>query len=179
MKRAQFHHRDKLTARRLGRRSPRGESCRSRALARFREKRLLDSVDRAQCTQLSRVDHPDPTNRTTTRLLVVSESISTSSTVGLTGGGLRIATLGVAEGEPDGACKIRARHDTRRRRRYTLRRLRVGRQSIRERSAFPTFCFHCGQPNPVLHVTDYRRVHIIFDILSLLGSTRIGYKSAR
>ena len=87
---------------------------------------------------------------TTVRLLVVSESISTSSTVGLTGGGLRIATLGVAEGEPDGACKIRARHYTRRRRRYTRRRLRVGRQSIRERSAFPTFCFHCGQPNPVL-----------------------------
>ena len=150
MRCAQFHHRAKLTARRLGRRSPRGESCRSRALARFREKRLLDSVDRAQCTQLSRVDHPDPTNRTTTRLLVVSESISTSSTVGLTGGGLRIATLGVAEGGPDGARPRDRAHTTRRRRRYTLRRLRVGRQSIRERGAFPSKRFHCGQPNPVL-----------------------------
>ena len=149
MRCAQFHHRDKLTARRLGRRSLRGESCGSRSLARFREQPLLDSVDRAQCTQLSNVDHPGPTNMTTVRLLVVSESISTSSTVGLTGGGLRIATLGVAEGEPEGACKIRARHHTRRRRRYTLRRLRVGRQSIRERGAFLENRFHGGQPNPV------------------------------
>ena len=82
--------------------------------------------------QLSHVDHPGPTNMTTVRLLVVSESISTSSTVGLTGGGLRIATLGVAEGEPDGAFKIRALHPERRRRRYTLRRLRDARQTIRE-----------------------------------------------
>ena len=156
MKRAQFHHRDKLTARRLGRRSPRGESCGSRELARFREKPLLDSVVRAQCTQLSRADHPDPTNMTTMRLLVVSESISTSSTVGLTGGGLRIATLGVAEGEPDGACKIRARHRMRRRRSYTLRRLRVGRQSIRERQLFLCFCSRREQPNPVLVVVRAR-----------------------
>ena len=137
MKRAQFHHRDKLTARRLGRRSPRDESCGSRELARFREKLLLDSVVRAQCTQLSRVDHPDPTNMTTMRLLVVSESISTSSTVGLTGGGLRIATLGVAEGEPDGVRPRDREQYTQRRRRYTLRRLRVGRQSIRARVLSP------------------------------------------
>ena len=83
--------------------------------------------------QLSHVDHPGPTNMTTVRLLVVSESISTSSTVGLTGGGLRIATLGVAEGEPDGARPRDRAHTTQRRRRYTLRRLRDARQSIRER----------------------------------------------
>ena len=64
------------------RRSLRGESCGSRSLARFREKPLLDSVDRAQCTQLSLLGHPDPTNMTTVRLLVVSESTSTASTVG-------------------------------------------------------------------------------------------------
>ena len=86
---------------------------------------------------------------TTMRLLVVSESISTSSTVGLTGGGLRIATLGVAEGEPDGVrTRDRAQY-TQRRRRYTLRRLRVGRQSIRERQLVPCFCFSREQPNPV------------------------------
>ena len=87
---------------------------------------------------------------TTVRLLVVSESISTSSTVGLTGGGLRIATLGVAEGEPDGVCKIRARHTERRHRRYTLRRLRVGRQSIRARDVFLENRSRREQPNPVL-----------------------------
>ena len=87
------------------------------------------------------MDHPGPTNMTTIRLLVVSESISTSSTVGLTGGGLRIATLGVAEGEPDGVRPRDREQYTQRRRRYTLRRLRVGRQSIRERGAFLCFCF--------------------------------------
>ena len=118
MRCAQFHHRAKLTARCLGRRSLRGESCGSWSLARFRENPLLDSVDRAQCTHLTHVDHPGPTNMTTVRLLVVSESTSTAST----GGGhwelAQIGTLGVAEGEPDGESEIRARHDTRRRRRY-------------------------------------------------------------
>ena len=93
---------------------------------------------------------------TTVRLLVVSESISTSSTVGLTGGGLRIATLGVAEGEPDGARPRDRAHTMRRRRRYTLRRLRVGRQSIRERGAFPAFCSRREQPNPVVACSDFR-----------------------
>ena len=102
MRCAQFHHRAKLTARCLGRRSLRGESCGSRLLARFREQLLLDSVDRAQCTQLSHVDHPGPTNMTTVRLLVVSESTSTSSTVGCHCELAQIGTLGVAEGEPDG-----------------------------------------------------------------------------
>ena len=97
------------------------------------------------------MDHPDPTNMTTMRLLVVSESISTSSTVGLTGGGLRIATLGVAEGEPDGVRPRDREQYTQRRRRYTLRRLRVGRQSIRERDPFPSKRFHCGRPNPVVY----------------------------
>ena len=87
---------------------------------------------------------------TTVRLLVVSESISTSSTVGLTGGGLRIATLGVAEGEPDGARPRDRAHTMRRRRRYTLRRLRVGRQSIRERQLFPENRSRREQPNPVI-----------------------------
>ena len=100
MRCAQFHHRAKLTARRLGRRSLRGESCGSRSLARFREQPLLDSVDRAQCTQLSHVDHPGSTNMTTVRLLVVSESTSTSSTVGCHCELAQIGTLGVAEGEP-------------------------------------------------------------------------------
>ena len=136
MRCAQFHHRAKLTARRLGRRSLRGESCGSRPLARFREQPLLDSVDRAQCTQLSNVDHPGPTNMTTVRLLVVSESTSTASTVGCHCELAQIGTLGVAEGEPDGEWKIRAQCTMRRRRRDTLRRLRVGRQSIRERGAF-------------------------------------------
>ena len=149
MRCAQFHHRAKLTARRLGRRSLRGESCGSRSLARFREQPLLYSVDRVQCTQLSHVDHPGPTNMTTVRLLVVSESTSTASTVGCHCELAQIGTLGVAEGEPDGARPRDRAHTKRRRRRYTLRRLRVGRQSIRERQLFPTFCFHCGQPNPV------------------------------
>ena len=102
MRCAQFHHRAKLTARRLGRRSLRGESCGSWSLARFREKPLLDSVDRAQCTQLSLLGHPDPTNMTTVRLLVVSESTSTASTVGCHCELAQIGTLGVTEGEPDG-----------------------------------------------------------------------------
>ena len=102
MRCAQFHHRDKLTARRLGRRSLRGESCGSRSLARFREKPLLDSVDRVQCTHFLLLDHPDPTNMTTVRLLVVSESTSTASTVGCHCELAQIGTLGVAEGEPDG-----------------------------------------------------------------------------
>ena len=86
----------------------------------------------------------------TTRLLVDCDSISTSSTVGLTGGGLRIATLGVAEGEPDGAFKIRALHPERRRRRYTLRRLRDARQTIHERGAFLEDRLRGGPPNPVI-----------------------------
>ena len=102
MRCAQFHHRAKLTARCLGRRSLRGESCGSRSLAQFREKPLLDSVDRVQCTQLLLLDHPDPTNMTTVRLLVVSESTSTASTVGCHCELAQIGTLGVAEGEPDG-----------------------------------------------------------------------------
>ena len=102
MRCAQFHHRAKLTARRLGRRSLRGESCGSRSLARFREQPLLDSVDRVQCTQLSHVDHPGSTNMTTVRLLVVSESTSTASTVGCHCELAQIGTLGVTEGEPDG-----------------------------------------------------------------------------
>ena len=102
MRCAQFHHRAKLTARCLGRRSLRGESCGSRSLARFREQPLLDSVDRVQCTQLSHVDHPGPTNMTTVRLLVVSESTSTASTVGCHCELAQIGTLGVTEGEPDG-----------------------------------------------------------------------------
>ena len=118
MRCAQFHHRAKLTARRLGRRSLRGESCGSRSLAQFREKPLLDSVDRVQCTQLTHVDHPGPTNMTTVRLLVVSESTSTSSTVGCHCELAQIGTLGVTEGEPDGEWKIRAQCTMRRRRRY-------------------------------------------------------------
>ena len=84
------------------RRSLRGESCGSRPLARFREQPLLDSVDRVQCTQLSHVDHPGSTNMTTVRLLVVSESTSTASTVGCHCELAQIGTLGVTEGEPDG-----------------------------------------------------------------------------
>ena len=118
MRCAQFHHRAKLTARRLGRRSLRGESCGSRSLARFREQPLLDSVDRVQCTQLSHVDHPGPTNMTTVRLLVVSESTSTASTVGCHCELAQIGTLGVTEGEPDGVRPLDRAHTTRRRRRY-------------------------------------------------------------
>ena len=102
MRCAQFHHRAKLTARRLGRRSLRGESCGSRSLAQFCEQPLLDSVDRVQCTQLLLLGHPDPTNMTTVRLLVVSESTSTASTVGCHCELAQIGTLGVTEGEPDG-----------------------------------------------------------------------------
>ena len=102
MRCAQFHHRAKLIARRLGSRSLRGESCGTRSLARFRENPLLDSVDRAQCTHLTPVDHPGPTNMTTVRLLVVSESTSTASTVGCHCELAQIGTLGVTEGEPDG-----------------------------------------------------------------------------
>ena len=86
----------------IGRRSLRGESCGSRSLAQFREKPLLDSVDRVQCTQLLLLDHPDPTNMTTVRLLVVSESTSTASTVGCHCELAQIGTLGVTEGEHDG-----------------------------------------------------------------------------
>ena len=118
MRCAQFHHRAKLTARRLGRRSLRGESCGSRSLAQFREKPLLDSVDRVQCTQLLLLDHPDPTNMTTVRLLVVSESTSTSSTVGCHCELAQIGTLGVAEGEPDGVRPRDREQYTQRRRRY-------------------------------------------------------------
>ena len=102
MRCAQFHHRAKLTARRLGRRSLRGESCGSRLLAQFREKPLLYSVARVHSTQFLHVDHPGPTNITTVRLLVVSESTSTASTVGCHCQLAQIGTLGVAEGEPDG-----------------------------------------------------------------------------
>ena len=118
MRCAQFHHRAKLTARRLGRRSLRGESCGSRSLARFREQPLLDSVDRVQCTQLSHVDHPGPTNMTTVRLLVVSESTSTSSTVGCHCELAQIGTLGVTEGEPNGVRPRDREQYTQRRQRY-------------------------------------------------------------
>ena len=118
MRCAQYHHRAKVTARRLGRRSLRGESCGSRSLARFGEQPLLDSVDRVRSAHLSHVDHPGPTNMTTVRLLVVSESTSTASTVGCHCELAQIGTLGVAEGEPDGEWKIRAQCTMRRRRRY-------------------------------------------------------------
>ena len=118
MRCAQFHHRAKLTARRLGRRSLRGESCGSRSLAQFRENPLLYSVGWVQCTQLLLLDHPDSTNMTTVRLLVVSESTSTASTVGCHCEPAQIGTLGVTEGEPDGEWKIRAQCTMRRRRRY-------------------------------------------------------------
>ena len=118
MRCAQFHHRAKLTARRLGRRSLRGESCGSRSLARFREQPLLDSVDRVQCTQLLLLDHPDPTNMTTVRLLVVSESTSTASTVGCHCELAQIGTLGVTEGEPDGVRPRDREQYTQRRQRY-------------------------------------------------------------
>ena len=64
------------------------------------------------------VDHPDPTIMTTVRLLVVSESTSTASTVGCHCQLAQIGTLGVTEGEPDGVRPRDREQYTQRRRRY-------------------------------------------------------------
>ena len=101
---------------------------------------------------------------------MVSESISTSSTVGLTGGGLRIATLGVAEGEPDGVRPRDREQYTQRRRRYTLRRLRVGRQSIRERSVVPECeCFDTGIVRSIRMYEDVGILRAPYNVSLVMG----------